>query len=257
MNTFIDTHSHIDMEEFQENFSEMLDKCKEVGVEKVIIPGVNVEDTKRIIDLIDKYDNLYALVGLHPEEASKWNDESLDYFREVSKHKKVLGIGEIGLDYYWDKGNIELQREVLIKQIELAKEINKPIVIHDRDAHMDTMRILKETNAKEVGVVLHCFSGSVEFLNECINEGFYISLGGVVTFKNAHKPKEIAKAVPLDRLFLETDAPYMTPVPYRGTTNYPYYIPLIAQQIAELRGITVEEVAKVTTENALRFFNIL
>ncbi len=256
MNIFIDTHSHIDMEEFQCDFDQMLAKCQEVGVEKVIIPGVNQEDTPRIIELINKYDNLYALVGLHPEEVSKWNDTSYGYFKETSKHPKVLGIGEIGLDYYWDKENIDTQKDILIKQIELAKEIKKPVVIHDREAHQDTMDILKKTNAKEVGVVLHCFSGSVEFLNECIEEGFYISLGGVTTFKNAKKPQAIAKAVPLERLFLETDAPYMTPVPYRGTTNYPYYIPVIAKFIADLKGISVEEVAKITTNNAKEFFKI-
>jgi len=254
MNVFIDTHSHIDMGDFIEDFPAMLAQCDEVGVKKIIIPGVNQEDTPRIIELIEEYEQLYALVGMHPEEAKKWNDTTYNYFKEVAKHPKVLGIGEIGLDYYWDKTYNDIQQEVFIKQIELAKEINKPIVVHDRDAHADTLRILKETNAKEIGVVLHCFSGSVEFLNECIKEGYYISLGGVTTFKNAIKPKEVAMAVPLDRLMLETDAPYMTPVPYRGKTNYPYYIPLIAENIAKLRGISLEEVAKVTTDNAVSFF---
>ena len=159
MNVFIDTHSHIDMGDFIEDFPAMLAQCDEVGVKKIIIPGVNQEDTPRIIELIEEYEQLYALVGMHPEEAKKWNDTTYNYFKEVAKHPKVLGIGEIGLDYYWDKTYNDIQQEVFIKQIELAKEINKPIVVHDRDAHADTLRILKETNAKEIGVVLHCFSG--------------------------------------------------------------------------------------------------
>ena len=176
MLTFIDTHSHVDFEEIQVDFNDVLHKCAEVGVEKIIIPGVNQEDTPRVIELAEKYDNLYAMVGLHPSEAQKWNDTTYEYFKNMADNPKVVGIGEIGLDYYWDKSFNELQQDVLKMQIELAKELNKPICIHDRDAHGDTLRILKETKANEVGVVLHCFSGSVEFMRECINEGFYIAL---------------------------------------------------------------------------------
>ncbi|MCR4881135.1 MAG: TatD family hydrolase [bacterium] len=256
MAVFIDTHSHVDFEEIQTDFDGVLTRCKEVGVEKIIIPDVTQEDTPRVIELAEKYDNLYAMVGIHPSEAQKWNDTSYDYFKNLASHPKVVGIGEIGLDYYWDKSFNDVQQEVLTKQIELAKEVKKPICIHDRDAHADTLKILKETNAKEVGVVLHCFSGSVEFMQECIKEGFYIALGGVVTFKNAIKPQEVAKAVPLDRLFLETDAPYLTPTPHRGETNFPYYIPLIAEHIANLKGIAIEKVAEATTKNAKEFWKI-
>ncbi len=257
MNCFIDTHSHIDMDEFKDNIPEILAKCNDVGVTKIIIPGVNVEDTPRIIDLIDKYDNLYALVGMHPEEAAKWDSNSYVYFKNIAMHPKVLGIGEIGLDYYWDRSTAKLQQEIFKLQIELAKEIHKPICVHDREAHADTMNILKETNAIEAGVVLHCFSGSVEFLEECIKEGFYISLGGVTTFKNAKKPQEIAKHVPIDRLMLETDAPYLTPTPHRGEINYPYYVPIIAEYIANLKSVTVDELAQNTYNNSIRFFNIV
>lgn len=256
MNTFVDTHSHIDFEEIQNDFSYVLNKCEEVGVKKIIVPGVTQEDTPRVIKLAQKYDNIFAMVGIHPSEAQKWNDTSYDYFKECAKNPKVVGIGEIGLDYYWDKSFNDVQQDVLRKQIQLAKEVKKPICIHDRDAHADTLRILKEENAKEVGVVLHCFSGSVEFMQECVKEGFYIALGGVVTFKNAIKPHEVAKAVPLERLMLETDAPYLTPTPHRGETNFPYYIPLIAEYIANLRGISVEEVANITTKNAEEFWKI-
>ena len=256
MNTFIDTHSHVDFEEIQTDFSAVMEKCAEVGVKKIIIPGVTKEDTPRIMDLAEKHENLYALVGVHPSEAKTWNDSCYDYFKNLLSQKKVVGVGEIGLDYYWDKSFNDIQQDILRKQIELAKEVKKPICIHDRDAHADTLRILKEMNAKEVGVVLHCFSGSLEFMRECIKEGFFIALGGVVTFKNAIKPQEVAKEVPLERLFLETDAPYLTPVPHRGETNYPYYIPLIAEHIAALRGISTEEVAETTTKNAEEFWGI-
>ena len=256
MSSFIDTHSHVDFEEIQADFENVLKKCAQAGVEKIIIPGVTQEDTPRVIALAEKYDNLYAMVGIHPSEAQKWNDTSYDYFKEIAKHPKVVGIGEIGLDYYWDRSFVDVQIDVLKKQIELAKEVKKPICIHDRDAHADTLSILKEMNAADVGVVLHCFSGSVEFMQECINEGFYIALGGVVTFKNAKKPQEVAKNVPLDRLFLETDAPYLTPVPHRGETNFPYYIPLIAEHIANLREIPVKDVARITTQNARNFWQI-
>ena len=256
MQCFIDTHSHIDFEEIQADFPAVMKKCAEVGVNKIIIPGVTKQDTPRIIELTEKYDNLFALVGVHPSEAKTWDDTCYDYFKNLLSDKKVVGVGEIGLDYYWDKSFNDLQQDIFRKQIELAKEVKKPICIHDRDAHADTLRILKETNAKEVGVVLHCFSGSVEFMQECIKEGFYIALGGVVTFKNAVKPQEVAKAVPLERLFLETDAPYLTPTPHRGETNYPYYVPLIAEHIAKLKGISLEEVARVTTQNAEKFWGI-
>ena len=256
MNSFIDTHSHIDFEDFTDNMDGLLAKCKEVGVEKIIIPGVTLEDTKRVINLAEKYPELYATVGIHPSEAKTWTDKSYEKLKAFAQNPKVVAIGEIGLDYYWDKSFVDIQKEILIQQIELAKEIKKPIVIHDRDAHLDTFNILKNTNAKDVGVVLHCFSGSVEFMQECIKEGFYISLGGVTTFKNAIKAKEVAEKIPLDRLLLETDAPYLTPVPHRGETNYPYYIPIIAQQIASLKSISIEEVATATTQNAISFFKL-
>lgn len=253
---FIDTHSHIDFEDFSVEFDSMLEQCKNVGVNKIIIPGVTQNDTPKIINLANTYSQLYCAIGIHPSEAKSWNDTTYNYFKDIATNPKVIAIGEIGLDYYWDKTFNDIQQEVFRLQIELAKELQKPIVVHDRDAHFDTLKIIKETKATDIGVVLHCFSGSVEFLKECINEGCFISLGGVTTFKNALKPQEVAKAVPLERLMLETDAPYLTPVPYRGKTNYPYYIPLIAEQIAKLRGISIEEVATTTTKNAKDFFKL-
>ena len=256
MNTFIDTHSHLDFDEFQEDFNGIIKQCQDVGVTNIIVPGVTEQDTPRIIDLVNKHNELYAAVGIHPSEAKSWNEKSYDYFKNIAQNPKVKAIGEIGLDYFWDKSFNDIQQNIFRLQIELAKEVQKPIIIHDRDAHQDTLKILKEMNAKEVGVVMHCFSGSVELMKECIKEGFFIALGGVVTFKNAVKSKEVAKTIPLEFLLLETDAPYLTPVPFRGKTNYPYYIPIIAQYIAELRAISIDEVAQATTHNAKNFFNI-
>lgn len=253
---YIDTHAHIDFPEYQEDFSAFLNELKENNVENVIIPGVNIEDTPRIIDLINKYDMLFGAVGVHPSEAQKWDENSLSYLFSLKDNKKIVAIGEIGLDYYWDKSFIELQQDIFRQQIELAKELKLPIIIHDREAHADTFKILKETNAKETGVLMHCFSGSVELMKECLKKGYYIALGGTVTFKNAVKPKEVAKEIPLEFLMLETDSPYMTPVPFRGQTNSPKYLNFVAQEIANLKNIDVEEVIQKTTENAKNFFNL-
>ncbi len=253
---YIDTHAHIDFPEYQENFSDFLNELEENHIEKVIIPGVNIEDTPRILNLIDKYDMLYGAIGVHPSEAQKWDENSLDYLLSLKDNKKIVAIGEIGLDYYWDKSFIDLQQDILRKQIELAKTLKLPIIIHDREAHADTFKILKEMNAKETGVLMHCFSGSVELMKECLKEGYYIALGGTVTFKNAVKPKEVAKEIPLEFLMLETDSPYMTPVPFRGQTNSPKYLNFIAQEIADLKNIDANEIVEKTTENAKKFFNL-
>ena len=252
----IDTHSHIDMENYKDRFEEVLQTAKEYGVEKIVIPGVEPSGFDRILSLCEKYENLYGAVGIHPEEVNYYTDEAEDLIKEFLKHEKIIAVGEIGLDYYWDKSQTDKQKEIFEKQILIAKEAKKPVLVHDREAHLDTFEILRKTNAAEVGVVMHCFSGSPEFAAECVKEGFYIALGGVTTFKNAKKAKEVAKIVPLDRLLLETDAPYMTPVPFRGKENQPAYVKFVAQEIANLRGISFEEVADATTKNAQRLLKI-
>lgn len=252
----IDTHTHIDLDNFKDRFDEVIETAKEYGVGKVVIPGVEPSGFGRIVELCEKYDNVYGAVGVHPEELGTYNDEAENLIREYLKHPKIIAAGEIGLDYYWDKSQVERQKEIFEKQIMHAKEAKKPVLVHDREAHLDTFEILKKTDAKETGVVMHCFSGSPEFALECVREGFYIALGGVVTFKNAKKAKEVAKAVPLERLLLETDAPYMAPVPFRGKENQPAYVKIVAQEIADLRGISFEEVEQATTANAERVLGI-
>lgn len=250
----IDTHTHIDMIEGL-SIDEVLKNASENEVDKLIVPCAYPKDVDKIYELSLKYENVYGMLGVHPSEAKDWDDMLIEKIREYAKSDKIVAIGEIGLDYYWDKSFNDIQKEVFIKQIKLANELNLPISIHDREAHKDTFDILKEFNAGSA-VVMHCFSGSVEFARECIKEGWYIALGGVVTFKNAVKTKDVAKDIPLDRLLLETDAPYLTPVPYRGKENQPAYVKFAAQEIANLRGITFEEIADITTSNAKTVFGI-
>lgn len=252
----IDTHSHIDMVNFETRFDEVIQKAKDYGVEKIVIPGVEPKGFERIACLCEKYQNVYGAVGVHPEEVNSFDEEAQELMKQYLKSPKIIAVGEIGLDYYWDKSQVELQKEIFEKQILIAKEAGKPVLVHDREAHLDSFEILKKTKANEVGVVMHCFSGSPEFAMECVREGFYIALGGVVTFKNAKKVKEVAKIVPLDRLLLETDAPYMAPVPFRGKENEPAYVKLVAEEIAQLRGISFDEVAEATTANAKKLLNL-
>ena len=252
----IDTHSHIDMDNYKDRFDEVIAEAKDFGVEKIVIPGVAPSGFKRIVELCEKYENLYGAVGVHPEDLASFDADAESLIREYLKHPKIVAVGEIGLDYYWDKSQIECQKEIFEKQILIAKEIGKPVLVHDREAHFDTLEILKKTKASDVGVVMHCFSGSPEFAMECVREGFYIALGGVVTFKNAKKVKEVAKIVPLEILLLETDATYMTPVPYRGKENQPAYVKFVAEEIANLRGVSFDEVARMTSFNAQRLLKI-
>lgn len=254
-NYFIDTHSHIDMIK-DIDISDIIKNAENAGVKKIIIPSADEDSFEPILEICNKYENVFCMLGVFPEEVKKWTDQTAEKIIKLAKeNKKVVGIGEIGLDYYWDTSFTDLQKEVFIRQIEIANELNLPIAVHDREAHKDTFDIITKYN-KTSDVLLHCFSGSVEFARECVKAGFYLAIGGVVTFKNAKKMKEVAEDIPLERLMLETDAPYLTPVPYRGKVNEPKYIPLIAEEIANLRGIGVSEVAEITTLNAQKVFKI-
>lgn len=250
----IDTHTHINCIE-EISVEDIIKNALDNGVEKLIVPAAYPTDIEVVKELAQKYENVYGLLGVHPSEVKDWNDDLIDKIKEYSKSSKIVGIGEIGLDYYWDKSFNDLQKEVFIKQIKLANELNFPISVHDREAHKDTFDILTEYN-KNSAVVMHCFSGSVEFMKECVKQGWYIAIGGVVTFKKAIKMKEVAKEVPLDKLLLETDAPYLTPVPYRGKTNQPAYVKYVAEEIASIREISFEEVDEITTQNAKKVFSL-
>lgn len=251
----VDTHSHIDMQDFDDLDAVILN-AKNSGVEKVIIPSVDRTSYENVIKIANSYDGVYCALGIHPTEAQNAVDDDFERIIELATDKKVIAIGECGLDYYWDKTYIKEQKSVFLKQIELAKKLNKTLIVHDREAHKDTFDMLAENTNSEIPVVMHCFSGSLEFALESVKKGFYIALGGVVTFKNAKKAHEIAINLPLESLLLETDAPYLTPVPFRGKRNEPAYVKYVAQEIAKLRGISFEEVAQITSENARKAFGI-
>ena len=258
----IDTHSHIDMgvgvnEETGEvtTLQDVLKDMNEFGVKKAVIPSVEIATMDKVVELANSDENIFGMVGLFPSEAKTFTPEFEEKMETLAKNnKKIVAVGEVGLDYYWDKSFVDLQKEVFIKQIKMAQRLNLPIVVHDREAHKDCFDILKENKAENV--LFHCFSGSVEFMKECVREGWYIALGGVVTFKNAVKMKDVAREVPLDKLLLETDSPYLTPVPFRGKPNKPAYVKYVAEEIAKIREMPYEELADITTTNAERFFGI-
>lgn len=251
-----DTHVHLNAEQFSDDLNEVIERARMEGVRYMVVVGFDRPTITKAMELIEEYDFIYASIGWHPVDAIDMRDEDLEWIEELAKHPKVVAIGEMGLDYYWDKSPKDVQQDVFRKQIQLAKKLKLPIVIHNREATMDIVTILKEENAAEVGGIMHCFSGSVEVAKECVEMNFYISLGGPVTFKNAKKPKEVAQEIPLNKLLIETDCPYLAPHPYRGKRNEPSYVKLVAEQIAELKNLSYEEVSQVTTENAKILFGI-
>ena len=232
-----------------------LQLMKDFGVKKAVIPSVEVSSMEKVIAAAEADENIYAMIGIYPSEAKTYTQEVEDRMIELAKNHKVKAVGEIGLDYYWDKSFVDLQKEVYVKQILLANKLNLPIVIHDREAHKDAYDLLLEYNQSSKAL-FHCFSGSVEFMRECVKKGWYIALGGVVTFKNAVKMKDVAREIPLDKLVLETDSPYLTPVPFRGKPNTPAYVRYVAEEIANLRQMPLNELIDITTNNAERFFEI-
>lgn len=252
-----DTHAHLNAEEYKDDLDEVISRAQEAGVTNMVVVGFDRPTIERAMELVDQYNFLYASIGWHPVDAIDMTEEDLIWIEELAAHPKVVALGEMGLDYHWDKSPKDIQKEVFRKQIRLAKKVKLPIIIHNREATADILEILKEENAEEVGGIMHCFSGSPEVARECVNMNFYISLGGPVTFKNAKKPKDVAAEVPLDKLLIETDCPYLTPHPFRGKRNEPGYVKLVAEQIAEIKGLSYEEVAAATTKNAKKFFGIV
>ena len=251
---YIDTHVHLNADQYDEDLQDVIDRALKSKVEKMVVIGFDRKTITRAIDLAECYDFIYAVVGWHPVDAVDCTTEDLEWIEQLAAHKKVVGIGETGLDYYWDKSPKDIQQDIFRKQIQLAKRVNLPIIIHNREATEDVLSILREEDAQEVGGVMHCFGGSVETARESIDMNFMISLGGPVTFKNAKKPKQVATEIPLEHLMIETDAPYLAPHPYRGKRNEPSYVPLVAEEIARLKELPVETVAQATTENAERFY---
>lgn len=251
-----DTHVHLNADQFIEDREETINRALEAGVTKMVVVGFDEETIRLAIEIAETYDFIYAAVGWHPVDAIDYKESHLEWLEELTKHEKVVALGEMGLDYYWDTSPKDKQADVFRKQIHLAKKVNMPIIIHNREATADIIKILQEENAAEVGGIMHCYSATREELQACLEMNFYISLAGPVTFKNAKEVKEVAKVVPLDRLLIETDAPYLAPHPYRGKRNEPAYVKLVAEEIARLREMSLEDVSRITTENALKIFRL-
>lgn len=248
----IDSHCHIDNEKFDEDRDEVLERIKE-NLEFAVNIGYDLNSSKKSIELSEKYDFIYAVVGVHPTDITGYNDELEEKIEELAGNPKVLAVGEIGLDYHWMTEPKEKQQEVFRKQIEIARRVGKPIVVHTREATRDTLDILKEY--PDVRGILHCYPGSFESAEE-IMDNYYFGVGGVLTFKNSKKLKETVEKLPMDRIIVETDCPYLTPEPYRGKRNEPIYVEYVAQKIAEIKGISYEEVVRISNENTKKAYNI-
>lgn len=252
----IDTHCHLNFDQFNEDRDAVLARAAEMGVERIIVPSVDLSNAKTVLSLAEKYEHVYAAVGVHPNSAAHWEMAWIETLREMAQHEKVVAIGEIGLDYYWDKTPTTTQRWALRAQLKLAAELKLPVIIHNRDAHEDIIRVLAESPVarSETTGVLHSYSADWGTAQVALQMGFYLGFTGPVTFKNARELRWIVARVPEDRLLVETDAPFLTPHPYRGKRNEPAHVMYVAQQIAQERGVETAVIAQQTTQNAMRLF---
>lgn len=252
---YFDTHAHYGSELYDTDREELIASMPEKGVELIINPGCTLESSQGAVALAERHDHVYAAVGVHPSDCHTWSDAVEQGILALTDHPKVKAIGEIGLDYYWkDNAPADLQKEVFIKQMEIARQTNLPVIVHNRDAHKDTMDIVRRY--KDVRGVCHCYAGGIEDAKILVKMGWMLSFTGVITFKNARRALEIIKWLPMEHIMIETDSPYLTPEPFRGKRNDSGYVHLVSEKIAELKGITPEEAACITTDNARKFFNI-
>ncbi len=249
-----DTHAHYDSRQFDADRDAVLSALPGQGVGLVVNPGCDLDSSRKAIAIAEQYPFVYAAVGVHPEDCGSWQDSHVDELRSLAAHPKAVAIGEIGLDYYWKDNPRELQQRVFRAQLALAEELDLPVIVHDREAHGDSLAIVREF--PRVRGVFHCYSGSAEMARELVGLGWMISFTGVLTYKNARKAVEAAQAVPLDRIMIETDSPYMAPVPHRGERNHSGLVRHTCERLAELRGISLEECQRITFENGLRFYQI-
>lgn len=251
-----DTHTHLNVEQFKEDEEEVVKRAKEKGVSKMAVVGFDHPTIKKSLELSKKYDGIYSIIGWHPTEAGSYNDEVESMLTELVEKENIIALGEMGLDYHWMEDPKEIQIDAFRKQIRLAKKLNLPIVVHNRESTEDIYRVLKEENIGKIGGIMHSFNLSPDWLSKFLDLGMHISFSGVVSFKNAAEVKESAKLVPLDKMLIETDAPYLSPEPNRGKRNEPSYVAFVAKEIAELRGLSFERVAEITSKNAMRLFKI-
>lgn len=252
----IDTHAHYDDESFDIDRDDLLTGMKGRGVERIVTVGADIATSKAAIELTKKYPFVYGAIGVHPSDVTELDEEKIAWLLEMSREDKIVAIGEIGLDYHYDEPLPEVQKKWFIRQLALAREAGLPVIIHSRDAAEDTLQIMQENHAEELGGVVHCFSYSLEMAKEYVKMGFYIGLGGVCTFKNAKKVKKVAAEIPLEKIVLETDCPYLAPEPNRGKRNDSANLIYVAREIAALRGISEEEVIRQTRDNACRLYHM-
>lgn len=257
MTTLIDSHCHLDRLAFEKlgtDLDGVLEMARQNGVERMLCVSINLKNFPEVLRLSHCYDNIFSSVGVHPSDHGK--EPSVEQLVKLADDPKIIAIGETGLDYCYNEGDLEWQRERFRVHIRAARETGKPLIIHTRDAEADTLAIMREEGAEQVGGVMHCFTGTLDMARHCLALGFYISFSGIVTFRNADDLREIARLVPEDRMLIETDAPYLTPVPLRGKPNHPALVRHVAEHIAAQRGVPFEQIAMATTENFLRLFNL-
>lgn len=252
----VDSHAHLEMPDFKRDLEEVLGRAKEADVGYVFTVGTEKRDCKRALEIANSHPSVYAILGVHPHNAKVIDDETYPTLREICQDGKVRAYGEIGLDFFRNLSPREVQLKRFREQIGLAKELGLPIVVHDREAHQEILEILKSEKAGECGGIIHCFSGDYEMAKACLAMGFYISIPGTITFKNPGNFQEIVRKLPLDSLLMETDAPFLAPVPFRGKRNEPSYIRYTAKKVAEIKKVPFEKLAEVTTQNALSIFKL-
>lgn len=252
-----DTHAHLNDVQFAEDRKLVIQRAWDEGVRLIVNVGFNRATIEDTLQLVNEHAFMYAALGWHPHDVKDLTDDTFHWMeKQIREHPKVVAIGEMGLDYHWDNSPRDLQKQVFRRQIRLAKQLAKPIIIHDRDAHEDVLRILQEERAEEVGGIMHCFGGDVHMAQACLDMNFYISFGGPITFKNAALPKEVARHIPLDRLLIETDSPYLAPHPHRGKRNESCYVALVAQALADIKEVEYETLCRRTFENGQRLFGV-
>lgn len=252
-----DTHAHYDDEAFDKDRNELLESLNSHGIEAVVNIGASIQTIRNTLTLMEQYSFVYGAVGVHPGDTAELNEELMDWLKKVSLTSGVVAIGEIGLDYYWDEPDRAIQTRWFIRQLELAREVKLPVVIHSRDAAKDTLDIMKNQKAEKIGGVIHCFSYGVEMAREYLNMGYYLGIGGVLTFNNARKLKEVVAYMPLDRIVLETDSPYLAPAPNRGKRNSSLNLSYVIEAISVIKGVSAEEVIRVTNQNAKKMYGLI
>ncbi len=252
----IDSHAHLEMPQFEEDLEEVIQRAAQYGINQIITVGTDLNSSRKAVSLAERHPSLYAAVGIHPHDARKCTSETLGQIKGLAAHPKVVALGEMGLDFYRNFSSPEEQVRAFRQQIRLARELDKPIIVHNRNAHALVLRILREELAEDVGGVIHCYNGDLATAQACVEMGFYISIPGTITFKNATRLRNVVRSLPIDRLLLETDAPFLAPVPFRGKRNEPAHLRFVADRVAKIRKIPLDELSRATSANTRNLFGL-